>query len=364
MTDRHADDSAISGSAAHSFLVGDVPSFNIGQIEDVRPYVESVLPSLAQRLALSPGDAAEMHRLFLASLDAATVALPQYMEEAFAPAIPEGRELFDWLGQTLIDPTACTIEGMENVVEARRLQAGGANIMMMSNHTSGADHPATEWAINSALGAGSTHNWLYMSGHVVNYFLVPLMLSGGIHRFQIVSVRYQEVASKRTDDRLAWMRARNRAAIIALMRRVATGGKWIVMYPEGGRGDGALKEGEPRTMTVPQVVADLGPDLYIVPVYVEAASILPPDRRFGEAEFTAVLHLARRGGATVKFGKPVAWRDLQPCNDTDLCLPPGCDRRAHKAALKQFLLTQVMSRIAEMAPTEAAKGPWAASEMS
>lgn len=345
-------------TSANADEIERIPLFDIGQTDGVRPYVLSVLPGLASRIGLDERGAAEMQHLMTASLDAALDALPRFMEAPFAPAIPEGRILFDWIGEHLLLPDSELI-GADYVGQALELAARGANILIVGNHTSGADHPAMEFLVNRALGSAVTHHWRYMSGHVVNLFAVPLMLSGGIHRYQIVSVRYQHVSTEREDGRVDWMRRRNQSAVMALARDIQMGGQITVMYPEGGRGTNALKAGEPRTMKIPEVMARAcSHPLYVLPCYVEGAtSVLPVYREIGEREFTAVLCLARPGTVQVRFGAPVRWDDLVPTT-ADLKLEANADRDAISVATKEYLLRQVMGQIANLCPNEVAKGPY------
>lgn len=337
-----------------------LPVFGIGQIDGVGDYVMSVLPELGARLGLCSTEQASMERLFKASLEACGKSLPRYMNEAFAPAIPEARELFDWLGTVLVRPDSRLI-GAEHVARARALVESGANVLLVSNHTSGADHPATEYLINRELGGGATCSWIYMSGHVVNLFLIPLALSGGINRIQIFSQRYRSLAKECGDGNDAWMASRNRAAMFELARRTEQGGQLIVLYPEGGRGDGALLSGVAQTMKIPSIMSGRGAPLYVLPCYVDGAtSILPVDRDEGEREFTKILCLARPGTVTVSFSSPIPWCELHPSADklSELKAQSG------NAGVYQYLLRRVMGAIASMAPTEAAKGPHSFSEVA
>lgn len=330
----------------------ELPEFGIGQVKGVAEYVRLALPGLADHLRLMPEDATMLERLFLASLTAATEAMPRFMEEAFAPAIPAGRKLFDWLGSILLLDDSRLV-GEEHVAQALALQASGANVLLVSNHTSGADHPAMEFLINRQLGVGTTHPWVYMAGHVVNYYLVPLMLSDGINRIQIVSARYRNVSRERGDERDEWMARRNMVAIRYLMNYVRPGGRFVVMYPEGGRGDDALKLGEPRTMKIPEVISRCSNALlYLLPCYVSGAtSVLPQHRELEEREFTAVLSLARRGTVTARFSEPVPWKALQPTCCADMGITENCPGEERSIAEKMYLLGRVMEQIANLGIT-------------
>lgn len=336
-----------------------LPAFAIGQTAGVRDYVLSILPAMASRIGLDQHGAAEMRRLMVASLDAALDALPRFMEAPFTPSIPEGRVLFDWIGQHLVLPDS-ELVGAINVARALGLAASGANILVVGNHTSGADQTVMEHLINQTFGAGTTHSWRTMSGHIVNWYAIPLMLAGGLNRYQIVSVRYQGMCGGNQEEQLARMQRQNRAALLSLRRGVSGGGKIIMLYPEGGRGDHGLKHGEPRTMAIPQIMAlSCERPLYILPCYIEdATSILPVQRDLAEREFTAVLCLARPGKATVRFGPPVSWCDFQP-TEAQLDLGGTCDPESRTSAVNDYLIRQVMGQIASLCPNEAAKGPYA-----
>jgi hypothetical protein len=176
---------------------------------------------------------------------------------------------------------------------------------------------------------------------VVNLYLLPLVVAGGVNRLQIFSERYAQLVD---GEMRKQMRAQNAAALRRLHAMAGEGGHCIVLYPEGGRGEGTLKPGEPQTMQIAQLIGRTSPHgLRMLPSYVVSTDILPVRR--GPNEFNEFVEYTRPGNATLRFGQGVRWEDLLPTT------------RLAPAETRQHLLGGVMRHIADLAPTVAARGP-------
>ncbi len=312
------------------------------EIENAAAYARVELDKLATRLGLRQDQMEILHILFEQSLESAAQILTTQTNAPYVPANNEGRAFLDFL-QSLIVGDESRLIGENNLAQALEFMAEGGNVLLVQNHTSGADTIVMDYLVNQRFN-NAAKQWIYMAGHVVNLFLLPLTICGGLSRVQIFSAKYCQHA---TLEVLAKMQEQNARALGQLAPLVSNGGVLIGLYPEGGRGEGGLKSGEVRTMKIPQVLHMASPKgLMILPSYVSGAtSILPIVR--GEREFEEFITHVRRGNANVQFGPGVMWKALQPS-----------DENLSSQAVKQYLIDRVMRLIAQLAPTDAAKGPY------
>lgn len=309
------------------------------------PRMERELKEFAQRLGLDPGTTDQVLSLFSASLrDNAETFNPE-LQQPYTPFTPSSRELFFFLGQLLFEHDATPIIGLHHVQTALDLLAAGHNLLVVQNHTSGADTLLLEHAIAQQFGVQTTDQWSYMAGHVANLYLYPLTITAAVNRVPIISSRY--IGEAPEEDRPA-MREQNTQACLSLLPSIQAGGCVVVLYPEGGRGEnGVMKPGDPKTMKIPELMAQFSPkDLYVLPSYVEATSVLPVDRRPDELEY--FIQNANRGPGHLSFSDPVLWDDLQPTSaqvDAMTDVEP-------KFRTKQFLIRQIMGLLQALQPAE------------
>lgn len=332
-----------------------IPAFKAGEIHRVMDYVKSVLPQVGIQLGLEGKQLSEFQDLVLASMAVNGNRMNDCLNAPYVEAVPESRALLDFLEPILVGEES-EIRGEDNLECALAFMKRGGNVLLVQNHTSGADTIVTDYLVNRAYG-NAAKEWIWMAGHVVNLFLLPLIMCGGLHRVQIFSSKYSAQADEAMRRN---MKEQNAKALGSIASMIMGGGKLIGLYPEGGRGEGALKLADPKTMKIPQLMAMASVGLMVLPTYVSGAtSILPVVR--GENEFNEFLHYIRRGNATVEFGPGIMWDDLQPGRaELDLFLAEKCCKgTTPDQALKQHLLERVMKMVAAMAPTKEAKGPYA-----
>lgn len=308
-----------------------VPTFGIGECgQGVFDYSQEALLRLCERLGIDPEP---LTTAFMDALRVNAATLASTLNSPYVPTVPESRRLLDLIEDYLVGGVRAF--GLEHVGAAQALAEQGNTVLLVSNHTSGADTLVLDRTVNDRFGSGTTAPWTYMSGHAVNLFLLPLVVSAGVSRIQIFSAKHASMVDAET--RAAWQ-----AHNVASMRQVAAvarrGGQMLVLYPEGGRGENhVLLPGEPRTMGIPQLLAKHSPgELYVLPSYVEATDILPVWR--DPYEFNAFLELARRGSATLAFGAPRRWSELQP----------GTPLRGDE--LRSYQVREIMQLIANLAP--------------
>jgi len=212
------------------FIENRHPTFAAGETDAVIAYADRELWNLASRLGLDAEQTTNLHNLFMDALRTNAGRMAECLEAPYVEAVPESRCLLDILGQTMID--GVDTEGLENLEAAIEFMKRGGNVLLISNHTSGADTLVLDSTVNKEFD-GEAKNWIYMAGHVVNYFSLPLTIAGGVNRVQIFSAKYCAQAGS---DALQRMKKNNVLAMMAIGPRVMVGGRCVVLYPEGGRG--------------------------------------------------------------------------------------------------------------------------------
>lgn len=328
-----------------------VPKFDIAQTDGVREYCDGAVQRLSRRLDLSACESATLRDLFFGSLRACMERIKNCLAEPYVPVIPESREFYDYLGKLIVGKDS-KIVGAKNLEKAYEMRRQGWNVLLVQNHTSGADMIAMEQLIARA-GIGRTDDWSYMAGHVVNLYLIPMTLAGAFGRYQIFSVKYRSLGACGNEQQ---MHEQNCRALHTLMDHSRRGSHFVVVYPEGGRGEGRLLDGVPQTMKIPQIMADSPKGLVLVPTYISGATSILPVRR-GENEFNEVLEHTVVGNATLTVGEPVIWDELTPCN-RELATAMATSKK-RSVALNQCYIQKVMQMIADLAPTDMERGSYA-----
>jgi 1-acyl-sn-glycerol-3-phosphate acyltransferase len=250
--------------------------------------------------------------------------------------LPTSVSLLNLLTDQLVSKDSQLINSY-NLQIAFNFMISGGNVLMIQNHTSGADTFVWRTLVNRCFHQRPADSFAYMSGHIVNIYPVPLIFAGGFRRIQIFSERYKQF-SKELNISEEEMIKQNCRALRSLMKFVEPGGKLVGLYPEGGRGEGSLKYGDPNTVIIAEAISRSG-ELMILPTYVEGAtSILPVQR--GPNEFNDFLKYIRPGCANIICGTPFYWS--------------GVDKSS-----KESIHAAIMTAIAELAPDDLARGPWA-----
>ena len=342
-----------------------IPTFGIGETTGVREYVEQATLALCGRLGVSQQQEEEILRLALESIDASISLMVTSLTAGMVEATPQARAFWNAIGEIMVSEDSKLV-GLENLVAALEEMKKGKNILVIQNHRSGADTMVMEILVNRALGTDVVTKWAYMSGHAVNLYLIPLMFTLAMRRFQIFSVKYRSGGLIGSSD--AAMARQNTRAMMALRRYCATGGKLIAFYPEGGRGETGMKLGEPRTVCVPQIMhraSDRG--LVILPTYVDGATNVLPVHR-GDNEYNEIFVHAQRGTATLTVGHPVSWEDIQPSDEVVRGIPDSyrngdMGNEPDDAIYKSLVVDTMLGLVANLAPNDQKRGPYASPEM-
>lgn len=308
--------------------------FAAGSNEGVFDYLTSQIPALADRLGLTAVELQELYQVFMRSFRVCAERIQDDSDKGLVEAIVESRDLIEHLARLLMNADS-TLYGAEHFARALAFREQGGNVLIVQNHTSGADILATH-ALLSKDFPGVPAQFIWMAGHVVTKYLLPMLLAAGATRVQIFSVKYKSMAEGQD---ATWMEAQNRRAIRALMQRTSKGGQFVVLYPEGGRGENGLIPGVSNTMAIPAILDRCNLGAMVLPTFVwGATSILPVVR--GEDEFSRFMEYATRGSAHVRVGEPVMWSDIVARYGDD----------------KQAQVDAVMRYIAALSPSENLKG--------
>ena len=293
-----------------------VPRFGVGETDTVLQYLRHTLPAFCKKAGMDSNQTKQFVSAGIASAEACVPLMSmEHLEAGMVNPNQTIRKFWNLAGDILVRPDS-EVVGMKNMELALEYMSQGFNVLMIQNHRSGADTLVFETLVRRALNKDVCADWSYMSGHAVNLFLIPLMFCGGMRRFQIFSAKYIANGLDGVDQER--MNKQNQRAMLALRRHVKDGGKLVGFYPEGGRGDGCMKVGEPKTSCIPKIIeSGAGGKLIVLPTYVrDASNILNPVR--GINEYNEVFANSSTGTASLNIGEPILWSDIcDLCADAD-----------------------------------------------
>jgi 1-acyl-sn-glycerol-3-phosphate acyltransferase len=314
-----------------------VSCFAMGSAIGVKEYLLEQIPQLAVRIGANEDS---LQKILFAAFEACKDRLSIDREAPFVPVIPEARALYEFIGNHAILQGSELI-GTEHFSTALEFQRRGGNVLVVQNHTSGADTLVTDILLDRQF-PGITQQFTWMVGHVVTLYLLPLLLAAAVSRYQIFSVKYRSLAASGEARRMC---DQNGRALCHLKTATAPGGKFIGLYPEGGRGEGKLLPGVPQTMKIADIMSQCPEGLMILPSHVVGApSILPVVRE--EDEFCRFFERLQRGRVQVRFGQAIPWSDSRFHPDTS-GITDCKERRMYE---KQCQVDVVMQMIKDLAP--------------
>ena len=317
------------------------------QVAEVEEYVQTALPEFCQRLRLDAATTDSLKSLGLASLRAATAIIETSCNSGEVAPLQEARQFWLKLCEVLVSDDSRLI-GEHHLQTAKNHMQEGGNVLLIQNHRSGADTLLLEAMVNRHFGYDITADWAYMSGHAVNLFLLPLMFTAAVRRFQIFSAKYQSTGLPGMATAQA-MSIQNTKALTSLSKYCREGGKLVGLYPEGGRGETCMKRGESKTSCIFKLMARSNRPLLILPTYVDGSpSILPVVR--GNNEYNEVFVHARIGTGALSIGTPMAWADLEE-------IAHAISSRFNQSP-EQSICDAGLALVAQLAPNEEQRGPY------
>jgi len=346
------------------------PNFGIGQTDGVASYCQQVFPRLCENTGISESDRQRLFGTFFKTVMACSSSLGSSLNQPMTQSLPEGRELIQLIAELLVSKES-TLSGKEHLDEAFEFMAQGGNVLLVQNHRSGADSLVMEGLMHRNYDKDCTKDWVYMSGHAVNLYLLPYLISSGFNRAQIFSKKYQSMAAQGngvlqdTGANEEKMRAQNLRALSSLGKYAQDGGKLVVLYPEGGRGEGEMKNGEQGTVAIPEILAKRSPHgLAVLPTFVDNATSILPVRRTAN-EYNEFLEHVTKGTGHMTVGPLVPWNTIDgiatgqaDVQDRLSNLLPFEVTADGKIAERNRKIGLIMSLIAEAAPNEQEMGAY------
>ncbi len=299
---------------------------------DILRYMMGQLPLLSARLGLGPEQSEELKCLLESAYHRETDS--EEKPEVFMGSTAESKALVGFLMNRLV--SSWSIEGQDHLQSALGHHRSGGRVVFMFNHIGNVDPPIVNHILKAVVESGLPMVWV--AGRRVWESPFLRMFSRCVDMVTVFSEKYIRLAFGTAD--FPMMRTHN----IAALRWMKKYRNLLCVFPQGTWcNTGQLTVGVPSVMAIPRIVSDDGKtDTIIVPCYLEGAdTIMPPlGRSEGVDEFYLFLEAVRTGRIVLKFGEPLSWNDLKD-------VPP------------EDSMYTVMCRIADLAPTEKARGPYA-----
>lgn len=336
-----------------------IPHFWVGQIDWVDAYLEGAIERLCQRNGIIW---AEKERLIWDLFDTFRTCrqlMDWVLSQAFVPVLPQGRKLWRTLWDTFISKES-KLKGKNNLDEAIEAIEKWSNVLLVSNHTSGADTLLMETLAMREYWYDVFSDAVYMSWHAVNLYLIPFLVSSCVNRLQIFSTKYKSMAVagngvlQDTGATEKHMRGQNLRSLRVLSSLTKNGGKLVWLYPEWWRGEDQLKIWEPNTICIPDIIAKSPKPLFVLPVYVEGVTDILPVRR-NDNEYNEFLEHINRGSGNVSIGRMVPWQsicDIAQKQDSAKARVLEAIWFSETDETKNMKTALIMSLIANLAPND------------
>lgn len=304
-------------------------------------YMFRIIPRIIRQLQLGIGGGARMLFLFVRAyvreLKFKSVLVREGKRRIFIPSTRESEELVGFFIRRLI--TSWKLEGERHLESAIAFRESGGKIIIMSNHTGGVDAPVADYILRQALTEEYPRVWV--AGKRIWESIFLRLFSRCVDLLTMYGMKYVRSA---TGEEAASIRAHN----TAMLRWMKKNPRHLFFaFPQGTWCNrGYLTEGEPMAMRLVWNLRDKsksGEDVMVLPAFLSGPEkIVPPIdmQEAGDAEFYHFLDKLTPGHVSYRFGVPLRGSDLFVLSDEE-----GID--------------VVMRSIADLAPTEEAKGPYA-----
>jgi len=305
---------------------------------DVPGYVSGLIPGLSDRLGLGLREITALKSLLMVTYrnESAFQSVIDGEKElrTYMPSTEESKALVGFLSDRLM--RSWEIEGMSHLLGALDFYRSGGNVVIMSNHTGVIDAPVADYILRRALSEEYPMTWV--AGKRVWESVFLRMFSRCVDLLTMFGEKYVQVAAGTPEfDR---MRARN----VAMLRWMRSHRSVWFAYPQGTWcNTGRLTPGKANVM---DILGTLGGRNYentmVLPAFLDGPEkIVPPSekQKKGEDDFGDFLELLTPGEVSYRFGPPLSGREL--------------------AFSQEEGIRAVMYGIADLAPTEEARGPYA-----
>lgn len=306
-------------------------------------YIAEQMKGIMARLSLSCSDAEELKRLFkLASDFEERFTRDGETPQVFMPTAETSKALVSYFMWRLI--RSCSVENGEYFRKAIEFHRTGGNVVIVSNHTGGIDAPAVDHVLGIFFGKAYLDlNRTWIAGKRIWDSKFLRMFSRCVDLLTMFGEKY--VQSAVGTEAFSDMRRRN-TAMLNCMRNQGRRSLWF-SYPSGTWSNlGQLMHGRPEFMDLLKSFGDKGERTIVLPAYLDGLDgprgIVPPspEQLAGQDGFYDFLRMIRPGSVAMRFGSPLSGSKLYGMPNEQ-----GIDA--------------VMHAIADLAPTEEARGPYA-----
>lgn len=310
-------------------------------------FVRSLMPVMALNLGLDERSTWRLFTLMEEALFYCADMQIRNQSEPLLAAVSMAARLFGLMMSYVIDQSS-RVEGEKDLKRALEFKAGGGNVAIAMNHFTSLDPAFVQYLVNQRF-EGCAEDWVTVLNANFNDDLVSAMLSGGLRRLRVHTIRAFAVADARAKREMIAFNAKARSRLAGI---AGEGGLVFTICPEGKKSGGELLRGQAGTMHILQAAKLASPEGFmVIPCYVDARPTLSftTDRR-------QILSSLKKGEIRCRFGRPALWRELQP-SLIELQAAEEAWRRDHadgeadsEHLLEQAQVHRIMRMIADLAP--------------
>lgn len=310
---------------------------------DALQYLKEQLPKLAQRLSLKAPEIEELKILIEAAYENEMAFEKQ--PDPFMKSTPQSKALDYFLLKRML--TSWEIEGKQNLLKALEHYSNGHRVVFMLNHTGNIDGPLVDYIFESFIEKDFPKTWVAGKRVWESPFL--RMFSRCVDMVTVFGEKYIKLAQEKGDsEEISRMRNHNAVALRWMIKNKSM----LFVFPQGTWCNaGHLTEGVPSVMSIIRAISGNGTKTVIVPCYVEGADkMMPPSGKPGD-DFYYFIEVFQCGEVILRFGEPQQLEDIMS----------QIPNKTSKEEIDKWLIDYVMRKIADFAPTEEARGPYAKS---
>jgi 1-acyl-sn-glycerol-3-phosphate acyltransferase len=306
-------------------------------------YIFGIIPRIIARLGLNVSESARMlyllARAYVRELRFKSVIAKESPRSPFMPSTRESYALVDFFMERLI--TSWDIRDEEYLEQALTFHESGGRVIIMSNHTGGVDAPVADYVFREYLS--ERYRMVWVAGKRVWESIFLRIFSRCVDLLTMYGMKYVQ-AAEGDKEKEAEIRIHN-VAMLRWMKKHPD--RVFLAFPQGTWcNKGYLTAGEPAAMSLIRVLGEKergGTDVMVLPAFLSGPEkIIPPfdQQEGGDDEFYHFLDALTPHAVSYRFGPPLRGHDLVGLSNGD-----GIEH--------------IMFAIADLAPTEAAKGPYA-----
>jgi hypothetical protein len=309
-------------------------------------YILKIIPRIIARLELSVSESVRMPylltRAYVRELRFKSVIAKEGARKTFMPSTRESHALVDFFMERLI--VSWEVLGGEYLEQALTFHESGGRVIIMSNHTGSVDAPVADYVFRGYLS--ERYRMVWVAGKRIWESIFLRIFSRCVDLLTMYGMKYVR-AAQGDEEKAREIRAHN----FAMLRWMKENPDRIFLaFPQGTWCNrGYLTAGEPAAMSLVRALGKKecgGTDVMVLPAFLSGPEkIIPPfdQREGGDDEFYHFLDALSSHPVSYRFGPPLRGCDLVGLSNED-----GIER--------------IMFAIADLAPNEAMRGPYAHAE--